>query len=609
MNTIQRTSLFAGLALLLIQTVSYAAVTSPRSFGKQYVPDQILVKFKPNVAAAARERMAQIYGAQSMKSLGKKNDVVLTRLLPGQSVAQAVGAYSNDPNVEYAQPDYIYHALAVPNDPQYTLGQIWAAKNTGQTVTGGSYTPNTGTTGSDMNLEPAWSLKTDCSSVLVAVVDSGVNYTSEDLAANMWAGNAKHGQNFAADGAAGETMDLNGHGTHVAGIIGAVGNNAIAGTGVCWQASIMAVRVLDATGSGTTSSIISGINYAVANSARIINMSLGGTTFDQAYSNEITSAQAAGVLVVVAAGNDGVNNDTTPHYPCNFTQSNLICVAALDQNYDLATFSNYGVTSVDVGAPGTNIYSIWAGTSTVAYTDITSGFTGAGWYGSSTTLVAGGGWAANSGGYLIDPNGTWNSTLYNANTDDRAYKTFNLAGVNAAYLEVKASINVENGDYFNLNYMNTAGDPFAGGGTTAASVTNWHDEDGTYQLYPSGKINITPCISAACTLGFQLKSDADLFVDIGVIMTTLTITTMTNNSTSYNTINGTSMATPEVAGVAALVWAYNPSYTYADVANAVKNGGRSVTALNGKTTTGKAVDAMGALSYINKPTGIVVTVH
>ena len=612
MNKTTLVSLLTGLGLLLTQTLSFAGAAFPSATGNQYVPDQILVKFKPGVAAAARAQVAQTYGAQAMQALGNQPDLVLTNLTPGQTVEQAVSAYSSDPNVAYAQPNYIYHALAVPGptpDPQYS--QLWAAKNTGQHVAG-SY-PTTagaaGTIGDDMNLESAWNVQTDCSTVLVAVVDSGINYTSTDLATNMWAGNAKHGQNFAADGAVGDPMDLNGHGTHVAGIIGAVGGNGIGSAGVCWTAKLMAVRVLDATGSGTTSSIIAGIAYAVTNGAKVINMSLGGTVFDQAYSDAITSAQTNSVLVVVAAGNETNNNDavSSARYPCNFPQANLICVAALDQNYALATFSNWGATSVDVGAPGTNIYSTWAGTNAVI-SDLVTGVTPTGWSGSSTTSgsTPAGGWGSTTGGYLIDPTTGWGTTLYNANTDDRAYKTFNLTGTNVALLEAYAAINVKSGDYFNVNYKSAGGDPFVGG-TTVAAVTNWHD--GNSSTYPSGKINITPCISSTCSIGVQLLSGATLPKDIGVAMTNFSITTLALNGTSYNTLNGTSMATPEVAGVAALVWAHNPLYTYADVANAIKNGGRSIPALSGKTTTGKAVDAMGSLAYINPPTGIAVVVH
>jgi subtilisin family serine protease len=612
MNKTTLVSLLTGLGLLLAQIPSYAGVAFPSATGNQYVQGQILVKFKPGVATAAHAQMAQTYGAQAMQTLGNQPDFMLANLSPGQTVEQAVGAYANDPNVAYAQPNYSYHALATPTptiDPQY--GQLWAAKNTGQTITTGTYAPTTGTAGDDMNLESAWNAQTDCSSVVVAVVDSGINYNSTDLAANMWTGNAMHGQNFATDAATGigsDPMDLAGHGTHVAGIIGAVGGNGIGGVGVCWTAKLMAVRVLDATGTGTTATIISGIAYAVTNGAKVINMSLGGGgAFDQAFSDAITSAQNSNVLIVVAAGNDGVNNDTTPHWPCNFTQTNLICVAALDQNYALANFSDWGATSVDVGAPGTNIYSTWAGTNAVI-TDLTTGVTPTGWLGSSTTsgLTPAGGWAPTTNGYLIDPATGWGTTFYNASTDDRIYKTFNLAGTNAAILRAYAAINVKNGDYFNVNYKNAGGDPFAVGGTNIVAVTN--AATGMTATY-FGKIIITPCISATCSVGFQLKSAPASVRDIGVAMTNLSITTLALNTTSYNTINGTSMATPEVAGVAALVWAYNPQYTYTDVANAIKNGGRSISALSGKTTTGKALDAMGALAHINPPTGITVVVH
>lgn len=611
MNKLQLASLLSGLGLLLAQTTAFAGTAWAPAAGSRYAPNQVLVKFNPGVGAAARALTAQNNGAQAMQALGHQPDFVLAQLAPGQTVAQAVSAYASDPNVAYAQPNYIYHALAVPNDPQY--GQLWAAKNTGQTIATGTYAPTTGTAGNDMNLESAWNIQTDCSTVVVAVVDSGINYNSTDLAANMWAGNAKHGQNFAADGAAGDPMDLDGHGTHVAGIIGAVGNNGVAGAGVCWNAKLMAVRVLDATGTGSTASIIQGISYAITNGAKVINMSLGGGgAFDPAYSAAISSAQTGNVLVVVAAGNSNANNDATPTWPCNFTQPNLICVAALDQNYALASFSNWGATSVDVGAPGTNIYSTWAGTNAVISDFHAANFPTAGtlaaaptgWTGSTTSV--GGGWATSASGFLFDPFGTWGTTLYNANTDDRAYKTFNLAGVNAATMEAYVGINVINGDFFNVNYKSTGGDPFVGG-VQATSVTNWHD--GSALVYPSGQINITPCISATCSIGFQLLSGATTPKDIGVEMTNFSITTLTLNNTSYNTIDGTSMASPEVAGVAALVWAHNPLFTYADVANAVKYGGRPTPALSGKTTTGKAVDALGSLAYINPPTGIAVVVH
>ncbi len=605
MNKTIIASLLTGLGLLLAQTSSFAGTAWTPATGAQYVKDQVLVKFKPSVGAAARSQIVQTYGAKAMQSVGKQPNLVLANLVPGQSVEQTVKAYASDPNVEYAQPNYIYHVLAIPTDPLYS-SKLWAAKNTGQTISPASYaTNNPGTAGRDMNLEAAWDIQSDCSSIVVAVVDSGINYNSTDLVNNMWTGNANHGQNFAADGAVGDPMDLNGHGTHVAGIIGAIANNGIGGAGVCWNPKLMAVRVMDATGVGNSATIAQGVDYAVANGAKVINMSLGGSGFDQTFSDAITNAQTAGVLVVVAAGNEASNNNVSAVYPCNYPQANIICVAALDQNYALANFSNWGATSVDVGAPGTNIYSTWAGTNaTIADTFAT------GWTYSSTTSGSGGGWFVNNYGanWLEVPGTSWGTAFYNASTDDRAYKNFNLSGVDAAVLEFYAMINVNPNDYFLINYKNAGGDPsyFLGTtGTIAAGFTDWYD--GVISA-PINSVNLAGCRSATCTVGFQLISDATLQT-YGVSIAGFTITTLTLDTVSNNTINGTSMATPEVAGVAALVWAHNPSFTYADVAGAVKNGGDTIAALSGKTTTGKAVDAMGSLTYINPPTGIAVTVH
>ena len=603
---------FSTRSIISIILFSAAANSPAASFSApagSYAPSQVLVQFKPNISTAMRSQTVQSFGAQSIQNLAANSNWSVANLPAGQSVAQAVAAYANNPNVAAVQPNYIYHTMAVPNDPQYS--QLWAAKNTGQTITTGTYVPTTGTVGNDMNLEAAWNVQTDCSSTIVAVIDSGVNYTSTDLAANMWNGGAAaplHGWNFVGAGS-NDPMDLNGHGTHVAGTIGAVGNNAIGVTGVCWKASIMAVRAADAEGSLLTSNIIQSIDFAITHGAKIINMSLGGQTpFDAAYSAAISRAQNANVLIIVAAGNATNNNDVTPTYPCNFTQPNLICVAALDQNYALATFSNFGASSVDVGAPGTNILSTWNG----LHTTITDPLN-AGWVFSSTTATAaapsGWGYLTSAGAGLIgdptDPLTGWGTKLYNANTDDRAYKTFNIAGVNYASVSFIAAANVKAGDVLNLNFKAVGGDPFVTG-TTALSGTNMADG---FAYNTQATADISTCISATCSVGLQLKSAPTSLGAIGVISPSFSINTVTLNTTAQNTIDGTSMATPQVAGVAALVWSHNPLFTYADVANAIKDSGRPTPSLVGKTTTGKAVDAMRALSYINQPSGLAVVVH
>jgi thermitase len=600
----------AGAFLTLYSQTAAAPFVQPGVAGAvatQYVPGEVLVKFKAAAIAQARTATVAALGNTVRAHLDQAGWMHV-KLGIGQSVTEALLAYQSDPNVEVAQPNYIYHAAAVPNDTQYS--QLWAFKNTGQTVTTGTYVPTSGTAGDDMNIEPAWGHITDCTSVVVAVVDSGVNYNQEDLAANMWNGGVgfpNHGFDYVDND--NDPMDLHGHGTHVAGIIGAAGNNAKGTTGVCWNANIMAVRVLDASGTGTDATIIQGINFAIAHGAKVINMSLGssGGPFDQAFSDAITAAQTSDMVVVVAAGNGdangiSVNNDVTPTYPCNFTQSNLICVAALDQNYALASFSNFGAASVDVGAPGTNILSTWTG----AQTTITDNFnTG----GTLNWTATGGGWAyrlLTLSGNLVDvlanPS-TFPSGTYANSADNRVFKVFNLNGAAAAILSFSIEFAIQPGDSLNLNYRSSGGDPFVGGvqldsanGTTGGTVVQ------------SVPYDLSPCISATCSVGFQLLTNAS-GTDQGAGILDFSIRTLQLNSTTYKIESGTSMASPEVAGLAAMLRAYNPQFTYSDTVNAIKNGGRPIAALAGKTTTGKAIDVMSSLAYINAPAGLAVTVQ
>jgi len=609
-STIAAALFGAVLALYAQVAAAPSALSALSSWGKsQYVPGEVLVKFKPSAVAQARAASVAGLGHAVLADLDQSG-LVQVKLGAGQTMEAALDSYKNDPNVEYAQPNYIYRASVAPNDTQY--GQLWAFKNTGQTIANANISPASGTSGDDIHIEPAWGQITDCSSVIVAVVDTGVNYNQEDLAANMWNGSGSgfpnHGNDFVdIDN---DPMDLNGHGTHVAGIIGAVGNNAKGTTGVCWMASIMAVRVLDASGVGSTASITQGVNFAVTNGAKVINMSLGGGGNDPAFSNAITNAQNNNVVVVVAAGNDGVNNDLTGNaiFPCNFTQPTLICVAALDSNFALMSFSNFGATSVDVGAPGTNILSTFVG----ATATISDNF---GRPGALNWTTSGGGWANGTLGLdvsgtnfvagatfsaLLNPT-TYPTGAYANSADNRVYKTFDLSGVNAASLNFFAQIDIAASDALNINFKAAGGDPFVGGVQLAGGP-------GTTGGIAGLSFDLSPCIGATCSVGFQLTSNASITAK-GAGIVRFRIDTLTLNTTTYQIDTGTSMATPMVAGLAAMLRAYNPQFTFTDTVNAIKNAGKSLPALAGKTTTGKAIDVISSLAYINPPTGLSASVQ
>lgn len=599
MNSTYKKLLHAVVAFLL--SVVWSGAFAALMKQGDYVEGEVLVKFKPGISQQTGIAKIAAFGDTFNANIAK--GLAHVKLNAGKSVEQTIADYANDPTVEYAQPNYIYHITLAPNDANYA--QQWAFKNSGQTISNGNTQPagsalnytsaNPGTSGKDMNLETAWNQITDCSSVVVAVVDSGVNYNHQDLSANMWtsATYPNHGYNYTTEGNANDPMDLNGHGTHVAGIVGAAGNNSIGTTGVCWKASIMAVRVMDASGSGTTVNIVSGLNFAVSNGAKVVNMSLGNTTFDTAFNNAITNAQNNDVVVVVAAGNAANNNDgTTSTYPCNYTQSNLICVAALDQSYGLASFSNYGASSVDVGAPGTNILSTWAGSSATITDNLSSGWTtnAAGWIYSTVTL---------SSGTVLN---VLKDLNYTASANHHIYRNYNLSGVSSASVSFYLAGVVNSGDSFGVGYSNAGGDPFTAGSTLLSGSLN---SPGSFIGLGSSLPN---CLSSTCTLGFSLTSASSSTGASGPIVAYFSINTLSVNNSSYNTIDGTSMASPAVAGVATMLRAYQPTFTYSDVVGAIKGSGKAASSLSGKTSTGKSVDAMAALAYINAPIGLTATV-
>ncbi len=313
--------------------------------GLIYKEGEILVKFKPGAHLMHKVDVHQKVGAHVMKRI-KTEELERIKLPADLSVEEAVRYYQENPDVEYAEPNYLVRAAAVPDDPGF--GQQWCLLNTGQIVNGLA-----GTAGADIDADKAWDFTEGTPAVTVAVIDSGVDKNHPDLAANLVAG-----YDFVDNDS--DPADLNGHGTHVAGIIGAVSNNAWGVAGTAWNARIMPLRALDENGEGTIADVIEAIEFAADRNVNIVNMSFSGPDFSQALFNAMKAAP--NILFIAAAGNDGIsaiggNSDVTPHYPASFNLSHIISVAATDQNDDLANFSNYGVVSVDVAAPGTNILS------------------------------------------------------------------------------------------------------------------------------------------------------------------------------------------------------------------------------------------------------------
>jgi len=256
-----------------------------------------------------------------------------------------------------AEPDYIRQAVLVPNDPKYLDGTLWGLNQSSD---------------ADLDAPEGWNIRSTAGSVIVAVIDTGIRYTHEDLAANMWinageiAGNGlDDDRNGVVDDVYGmdaynndgDPMDGNGHGTHCAGTIGGVGNNGVGVAGVAWGVKLMGCKFISDTGSGTDSDAIRSIDYARSKGAKVLSNSWGGGGASASIQAAIERCRSAGILFVAAAGNESNNNDSFASYPASYTTDNIVSVAATTKSDGLASFSNYGSVSVDLGAPGEGIYS------------------------------------------------------------------------------------------------------------------------------------------------------------------------------------------------------------------------------------------------------------
>ena len=385
--------IFASVFLFFVLSAQINQQVEP-----EFVEGEILVKFTPTISVQSMDALIADVGAQTVEVYSEIG-VRKMRLPQQMTVQDGVERLAASASVEYAEPNYIYHTFLVPDDPHFN--KLWGLNNTGQTG---------GTNDADIDAPEAWEIQTGSDSVIIGIIDTGVDFKHEDLQANIWTnpgedawsdpldpttgngvdddGNGKiddwKGWNFISNN--NNPLDDHSHGTHTAGTIGGTGNNTKGVVGVNWNVKIMPLKFLNASGSGSSSDAIDAILYAAKMNANILNNSWGGGGKSQALEDAIKIANQAGVLFVVAAGNDGTNNDTRPTYPANYDVPNVLSVAASDHKDYRAIWSgegddggngngnggcglscnggatsapgsNYGATTVDLAAPGKDIYS------------------------------------------------------------------------------------------------------------------------------------------------------------------------------------------------------------------------------------------------------------
>lgn len=367
----KRLGLVAAACVLGLFIRSGSALAAPQQTTVEAVPGQFLVKFRTGSAQAATLR--QGLNVRLMKQFPLTGTQLVQASQLDDAYAKQLLASGE---AEYIEPNYVVHATGVPDDARFA--EQWALNNTGASG---------GTADVDIDAPEAWNVTTGNAEVVVGIVDTGVDYTHPDLAANIWTNPGEVGGNGADDDGdgvvddvhgynaitrGGDPLDDNNHGTHVAGVIGALANNAAGIAGVNWHVKIMPLKFLDSAGSGTVDTAISAIQYAVMMKTRGVNLrvlsnSWGGSGYSQALEDAITSAENAGILFVAAAGNNGTDNDSTPQYPAGYDNPNVISVAAIDRNGNLASFSNFGQSTVHLAAPGVDILSTIRGGAYASY--------------------------------------------------------------------------------------------------------------------------------------------------------------------------------------------------------------------------------------------------
>ena len=594
-----------------------------------YVSGEVLVKFKShriNLEQYAGRIKAGRFAAN--KNLDKKEDIrksniSVLKIKDAKTVEEKIAELKNDPSVEYVQPNYQYYPLSIDSNDTWK-NRLWGLDNTGQDVN-----TTSGTSDADIDAPEAWAISEgNENEVIVAVIDNGVAYNHPDLADNMWDGSScldengnylggcNHGYDY-EDGDLTPLPTSGSHGTHIAGTIGAVKNNSKGIIGVAPNVKIMAIKT-----NYKTDQIIKGINFAENNGAKIINASWARQSSDQLLYDAISNFSG---LFIAVAGNESTNNDGGMHsYPSDYDLDNIISVTATNQNDNLATFSNYGVTSVDVGAPGVNIYStISSGTNfdilNETFESVTPPSTPNEWTTEGTPNY----W----GTYGLDDGSFWGNVLYGDyshvpyenNMDSTiTLPSQNLNDATSATINFWSKCDTEYTtttwyDYMALEFSNDGGNIFT-------EILKWDEayldslnnespaDDTGGSVYYFQNLSIpNEYLTNNFKLRFRWHTDSSNYpiedYD-GCLVDDIKITKTIYSDGSderYGYKQGTSMAAPHVAGLAGLIWGYKPELSYSEVKDVILSTGDSLASLAGKTVSGKRINAFNALDSLTPP--------
>ena len=553
----------------------------------RYVPGQVLVRFDPSglvgqsVTTLANSTNAKI-GALTMRDYSAFNlpGLQLVSVPDSISVQQAVSYYTSTPGVLYAEPDLIYSADRLPDDPEF-----W--RQYGLENTGVPYKENTtaGTAGADIHAPGGWEKITSTNGTIIAVVDSGVDMGHPDLTENLWFTDQYdfplYGYNI-IDGESYQPFDDDGHGTHCAGIIGMAGNNQIGGTGVAWNTSVMAIKVLNSFGLGKLSDLVLGMAYASNKHVPVISCSFGLASAEKDRSRAMEDViRSSDSLFVCCAGNDGSDDDLTPHYPSSYQEDNVISVASTDAFDNLSSFSNWGNNSVHVAAPGSEIYSTLP-----SYYSFDSIWKDPNW--SSENLTLSGNWT------ILQPQIPGGPVTLHGfiNTSDPDATLM---------IEMKQPVNVTE-DLPSLTWDWIGG--ISGTMRVEYTLDGVHWETQKNDRGATGWDNLTQQstlfthVYKGSRLRFRIsfwpsseKGYVVLFMEnIGIGYRNSVI------RPNYDYKSGTSMATPMVAGMAGLIKGTNPDLTAKGLKLRIMETVDPIPSLKGKIATGGRVNLTAALN-------------